>query len=343
MLSLSKHLYIFDLNYIMKPLFLNTPIRKSDISIPHNEHILLLGSCFTENIGDKLMNSKFKVNSDPFGIIYNPISIANSLTRIKKKQLYTEQEISSQQGKFFSFDHHGSFSSFNKKDCLNKINNEINCAHQHLQETKTIVVTLGTAWVYEIKENNKLVANCHKLPSKNFTKRLLSVDEILHVWNPIIEQLKNINFIFTVSPVRHINDGLHENNISKSVLHLAIHQLTNKCPNCHYFGAYEMVIDELRDYRFYKQDMIHPNSQALDYVWEKFASTYFNEQTQQLNQRIGKLQQAVNHRPFNFESESHQQFVKEQIHQMNLFCTEFPFLNFEEEIYQIQQKSKFTV
>lgn len=317
--------------------YLNTPTTKSTINIAHQDAIFLLGSCFTENIGEKLMNSKFKVNSNPFGIIYNPISIANSLTRIKKKQLYTEQEISSHQGKYFSFDHHGSFSSFNKAECLAKINNEITCAHQHLLETKTIVVTLGTAWIYETIENNKLVANCHKLPAKNFTKRLLSVDEILHVWIPIIEQLKTINFIFTVSPVRHINDGLHENNISKSVLHLAIHQLISNYNNCHYFGAYEMVIDELRDYRFYKEDMIHPSNQAIDYVWEKFADTYFNNKTQQLNQRIEKLQQAVNHRPFNFESESHQKFVKEQIHQMELLCKEFPFLNFEEEIYQIQQ------
>ncbi|MBI2280914.1 MAG: GSCFA domain-containing protein [Bacteroidetes bacterium] len=324
--------------------FLHTPAHKSNINIAHQEAILLLGSCFTENIGEKLMNSKFKVNSNPFGIIYNPISIANSLTRIKKKQLYTEQEISSQQGKYFSFDHHGSFSSFNQQQCLEKINNEIIGAHQHLLETKTIVVTLGTAWVYETIENNKLVANCHKLPSKNFTKRLLSVDEILHAWIPIIEQLKNtcptarrVNFIFTVSPVRHINDGLHENNISKSVLHLAIHQLMSNHNNCHYFGAYEMVIDELRDYRFYKEDMIHPSNQAIDYVWDKFADTYFNEQTTLLNQRVEKLQQAANHRPFNFESESHQKFVKEQIHQMELICTEFPFLNFEEEICQIQQ------
>ena len=323
--------------------YLNTPATKSTVNLSHHEPILLLGSCFTENIGEKLMNSKFKVNSNPFGIIYNPISIAHSLTRIKKKQLYTQQEISSHQGKYFSFDHHGSFSSFNKHECLDKINDEITCAHQHLLETKTIVTTFGTAWVYETAEAKKLVANCHKLPSNNFTKRLLTVDEILQVWTPIIEQLKNTNLIFTVSPVRHISDGLHENNISKSVLHLAIHQLVTKFNNCHYFAAYEMVIDELRDYRFYKQDMIHPSNQAIDYVWEKFASTYFNEQTTQLNQRIEKLQQAVSHRPFNFESESHQKFVKEQIHQMELLCTEFPFLNFEEEIYQIQHKSKFMV
>ena len=315
----------------MPSFFLNTPTTKSTINIAHQEAILLLGSCFTENIGEKLCNFKFNINTNPFGIIYNPISIANTLTRTIKKQNYSEQDLSNYNGKYFSFDHHGSFSSFNKHECLDKINDEITCAHQHLLETKTIVVTLGTAWVYETIENNKLVANCHKLPSKNFTKRLLTVDEILHEWTPIIEQLKHINFIFTVSPVRHISDGLHENNISKSVLHLAIHELTKNHTNCHYFGAYEMVIDELRDYRFYKEDMIHPTNQAIDYVWDKFADTYFNKETTLLNQRIEKLQQATNHRPFNFESESHQKFIKEQMSQMEQLGKEFPFLNFEEE------------
>lgn len=321
----------------MNQFFLNTPAKKSAINITHQDAILLLGSCFTENIGEKLLNSKFNVNINPFGIIYNPISIANSLTRIVNNQLYSEQELTEHHKKWFSFDHHGSFSSFNRAECLAKINNETTCAHQHLQETKTIVFTLGTAWVYENIVNKKLVANCHKIPAKNFTKRLLSVDEIVQSFSALANTLKNIQFIFTVSPVRHISDGLHENNISKSVLHLATHQLINKLNNCHYFAAYEMVIDELRDYRFFKEDMIHPTPQAINYVWEKFASTYFNEQTTQLNQRIEKLQQAALHRPFNFESESHQQFIKQQVIQMQQLEKEFPFLNFEEEMKQLQR------
>jgi hypothetical protein len=327
----------------MNQFFLNTPVKKSAINITHQDAILLLGSCFTENIGEKLLNSKFNVNINPFGIIYNPISIANSLIRIVNNQLYSEQELTEHHKKWFSFDHHGSFSSFNKLECLAKINNEITCAHQHLQETKTIVFTLGTAWVYENIENKKLVANCHKIPAKNFTKRLLSVDEIVQSFSALANKLKNINFVFTISPVRHISEGLHENNISKSVLHLAIHELTKNHTNCHYFGAYEMIIDELRDYRFFKEDMIHPTPQAIDYVWEKFTATYFNKETILLNQRIEKLKQAALHRPFNFESESHQKFVTEQVLQMQLLEKEFSFLSFEEELKQIQQKSNFEV
>lgn len=325
----------------MKPFFLNTAVCKSEISISHQEHSLLLGSCFTENIGDKLSDYKFKVTTNPFGIIYNPISLANVLDKIVNNFKYSENDLEENNDKYFSFNHHGSFSSFNKNACLDNINKEIKSAQDKLSETKTIVITFGTAWVYELVESHRIVANCHKLPAKNFNKRLLLVDEILQSFSKIVSSLKNINFIFTVSPVRHISDGLHENNLSKSVLHLAIHQLMIQHKNCSYFGAYEMVIDELRDYRFYKEDMIHPSSQAVDYVWEKFADTYFSNETKTLNLKIEKIQNAVNHRPFNFDSSSHQQFIKEQIRQMEQLCKEFPMFNFDEEISQIQQKPNF--
>ncbi|MBE7442361.1 MAG: GSCFA domain-containing protein [Flavobacteriales bacterium] len=316
--------------------FLHTPTTKSKVNLSHQEAILLLGSCFTENIGEKLLNSKFNVNINPFGIIYNPISIANSLTRIVNNQLYTEQELSEQHKKWFSFDHHGSFSSFNQQECLTKINNEITCAYQHLQETKTIVITLGTAWVYENIENKKLVANCHKIPAKNFTKRLLSVEEIVHHFSALANKLNKINFLFTVSPVRHVSDGLHENNISKSVLHLAIHQLTSQHKNCSYFAAYEMIIDELRDYRFYKEDMIHPTPQAINYVWEKFVDTYFANETKNLILKIDKILSATQHKPFNFDSEAHQKFISDQLSLIDELTKNHPFLNLEKEKNKIK-------
>lgn len=327
----------------MNPFFLNTPTNKSDVSISHQEHVLLIGSCFTESIGEKLVGHKFKATINPFGIIYNPISLVNALLKIIEGYTYTENDLTLHQTNYLSFDHHGSFSSFKKQECLDKINSELKSTHQQLPNTKTIIITLGSAWVYEFIENNKIVANCHKIPAKQFNKRLLLVDEVVHAFDKIIAQLKHLNIVFTVSPVRHISDGLHENNISKSVLHLAIHQLTNKHNNCHYFCAYEMVMDELRDYRFFKEDMIHPTTQAIDYVWEKFVATFFNEQTFKLNQRIEKIKQAALHRPFNFESQSHQQFIKQQVLQIKQLEKEFPFLNFEEEIQQLLQKSNFEV
>lgn len=315
----------------MNPFFLNTPAHKSDVSISHQEHVLLLGSCFTENIGEKLVNHKFKANTNPFGIIYNPISLANALNKIIEGYTYTEDDLTEHQTKFISFDHHGSFSSFEQQTCLTEINNEVKSAHQQLPKTKTIIITLGTAWVYELIVNNKIVANCHKIPAKQFNKRLLSVDEVVFAFDKIIAQLKNVNLVFTISPVRHISDGLHENNISKSVLHLAIHQLTNKHNNCYYFGAYEMIMDELRDYRFFKEDMIHPTKQAIDYVWGKFADTYFSTETKTLNLKIEKLLSAAKHKPFDFKSEAHQKFIAEQLNQMDELTKNHSFLNFEKE------------
>lgn len=325
----------------MNPFFLNTPTHKSEVSISHEEHVLLLGSCFTENIGETLTKYKFRATTNPFGIIYNPISLANALNKIIEGYTYTENDLTQHQTKYISFDHHGSFSSFEQQECLDKINKELKSAHQQLPNTKTIPITigitLGTAWVYELIGSNKIVANCHKIPAKQFNKRLLSVDEVVYAFDKIIAQLKNVNVVFTVSPVRHISDGLHENNISKSVLHLAIHQLTNKHNNCHYFGAYEMVMDELRDYRFFKEDMIHPTSQAIDYVWEKFADTYFSTETKNLNQKIEKIISAAKHKPFNFKSEAHQKFIADQLNQMDELTKNYSFLNFEKEKEEIQQ------
>lgn len=321
----------------MNSFFLNNPVFKSDVSISHQEQVLLLGSCFTENIGEKLTNHKFKATTNPFGIIYNPISLANALHKIIEGNTYTENDLTQHQTKYVSFDHHGSFSSFDKTECLDKINKELKSAHKQLPNTKTIIITLGTAWVYELIGSNKIVANCHKIPAKQFNKRLLSVDEVVFAFDKIIDQLKNVNVVFTVSPVRHISDGLYENNISKSVLHLTIHQLTNKHNNCHYFGAYEMVMDELRDYRFFKEDMIHPTSQAIDYVWEKFADTYFSTETKTLNQKIEKIISAAKHKPFDFKSEAHQKFITDQLNQMDELTKNHSFLNFEKEKKEIQQ------
>lgn len=321
--------------------FLNTPVTKSAVNISHQEHVLLLGSCFTENIGEKLTNYKFRATTNPFGIIYNPISLANALNKLIEGYTYTENDLTQHQSKYLSFDHHGSFSSFSKQECLDKINKELKSAHQQLPNTKTIIITLGTAWVYELIGSNKIVANCHKIPAKQFNKRLLLVDEVVFAFDKIIAQLKNVNVVFTVSPVRHISDGLHENNISKSVLHLAIHQLTNKHNICYYFGAYEMVMDELRDYRFFKEDMIHPTNQAIDYVWEKFADTYFSTETKTLNQKIEKIISAATHKPFDFKSEAHQKFITDQLYQMDELTKNHSFLSFEKEKEEIQQLRYF--
>ena len=323
----------------MESIKFTTPVTipKADFTIAHQTPILLIGSCFTVSIGQKLLDTKFDVVLNPNGIIYNPISVFNSLQRIIKNQFYTENELLQVDGKWMNLAYHGSFSSFDKVECLNNINHSLTQAHQKLVNAKTIIITFGSAWVYEYA-NKGIVANCHKIPAKEFKKRLLSVKEILTAFDAIKEKTKHLNIIFTVSPVRHINDGLHENNLSKSVLHLAINNLVEQNKNCSYFPAYELVIDELRDYSFFKDDLVHPTDMAVNYVWEKFSDCFFDTDTKKLIVEIEKIKAATNHKPFNFESNEHQNFIKKQIQLMDKLSTQFPFLDFEGEKAEIRNK-----
>ena len=311
-------------------------IPKSRTTISHQNPILLIGSCFSQNIGNKLIDHKFDVHVNPHGIIFNPISVVNSLKRIADHEAYTAEELQQYDNKWFSFNHHSSFSSFDKTQCLKGISTALTEAHNHLQKTKTIFITLGSAWVYEY-EDIGIVANCHKIPNKNFSKRLLSVEEILNAFESIQADLECYNVVFTVSPVRHSKDGLHENNLSKSTLHLAINNLVEQHPNCTYFPAYELVIDELRDYRFYKDDLVHPTNFAVNYVWAKFSDCYLNESTIALNTAIQKIKAAVHHKPFNFNSEAHQTFIKNNLALMDDLSKKNAFLNFEGEKRLLQK------
>lgn len=314
---------------------LSTPVsvKKSEFLISHNDSFFLIGSCFTESIGEKLAICKFDTFTNPTGIIFNPISVVNGLKSVFNQTEYFEENLIEHNGKWISFQHHGSFSSFDKERCLSEINSSIKKAHQQLNKSKTIFITLGSAWVYEIADFG-VVANCHKIPNNKFEKRLLSVKEILSIFNQIKEDLKEFNVVFTVSPVRHVKDGLHENNLSKSTLLLAINNLVEQNKNYHYFPAYELVIDELREYRFYKDDLVHPTNLAVNYVWEKFIECYFEEETKILIDEIQKLKIAANHKPFNFESKEHQLFVKKQIELMKNLSEK---IDFSEEIEQISK------
>ena len=309
-------------------------IPKITFTVPHNAPIFLIGSCFTENIGNKLNENKFDIFTNPTGIIFNPISVVNTLKSVFENRKYTDDDLKNHNNKWISFEHHGSFSSFNKETCLTEINESITNAHQHLKKSKTIFITLGSAWVYEY-EGIGVVANCHKIPNKQFTKRLLSVKEILSAFEQIIDELKDFEVVFTVSPVRHAKDGLHENNLSKATLLLAINNLVEQQSNFHYFPTYELVIDELRDYRFFKDDLVHPTELAVNFVWEKFMNCFFDGATQSLIEEIQKIKQAATHKPYHFESAQHQQFVKKQIGLMNDLSKKHNYLNFKAEIEQI--------
>lgn len=320
----------------MASINLSTPvlIPKSEFLVSHTSSILLIGSCFTENIGGKLKSNNFNCITNPTGIIFNPISVVNSLKSVFNNQEYETKDLLEYKGKWVSFQHHGRFSAFNKRDSLIRINESIKKAHHHIKKSKTIFITLGTAWVYEY-EDFGVVANCHKIPNKQFNKRLLSVKEILDAFTQIRADLKEFNVVFTVSPVRHVKDGLRENNLSKATLLLAINNLIDQNDNYHYFPAYEVVIDELRDYRFYKDDLVHPTSMAINYVWDKFRDCYFDDTTELLIVEIQKIKTAVNHKPFNFEGEEHQRFISKQLSLMKSLSEKYSFLDFKIEKEQL--------
>ena len=249
-------------------------IQPSAKKIGYQDKILLLGSCFADNVGEKFGEYYFQTTVNPFGTLYNPASIANSLLPIESDHL----PITYHNGLWHSMMHHGSFSHPDKNELLRRYEQSQVMMRNALQEASIIIVTLGTSWVYEM--NGMVVANCHKLPAVNFIRRRLTVEEIVQTWQPIIEQMPHKHWIFTVSPIRHIKDGLHENQISKAILLQAIDCLVSNSAVVSYFPSYELMLDELRDYRFYAEDMVHPSHVAVDYIWERFVEAYMTVDTQ---------------------------------------------------------------
>jgi len=281
--------------------------------------MLMIGSCFAENIGERLFRQKFKVKINPNGILFNPLSIANCLNSAIKKLPFNEKLLVERENLFFSYDHHSSISAENKNDLLKKIDVITEETHQSLRSADYLIITFGSAHVFEHQTLKQVVANCHKQDSVLFQKRLLEPEDIVKLFSDLIREIKNLNpkirIIFTVSPVKYLKDGVEQNRLSKSSLLLSVNKLVSQNENCFYFPAYELVNDDLRDYRFYKEDMAHPNEQAIDYVWKKFAETFFSEKTRELNEHIHKLNLAMEHKPMNShrtEAAKLQDYIKKQ-------------------------------
>ena len=272
--------------------------------IEYQDKILLLGSCFADNIGKKFEEYYFQISSNPFGTLYNPVSIANSLSPVESSLL----PIIYHNGIWHSMMHHGEFSHVDKNELLRRCEESKCHMDRAMQEASTIIVTFGTAWVYEY--HGEVVANCHKLPAKDFVRRRLTAEEIVQKWLPIMEQMSDKRWIFTVSPIRHIKDGLHENQISKAVLLQAVDYLTANSVLASYFPSYEIMLDELRDYRFYAEDMLHPSQVAVDYIWQRFAETYFSYDTCKEMRVLHQLWRDRNHRFLHPESQEAQAFVE---------------------------------
>ncbi len=310
-------------------------IPKYDFGISHNEKCLFIGSCFAENIGNKLVATKIPTSVNPTGILYNPISIRESILNALSAKKYTAEDVFFSGGTWNSFDFHGRFSNVDKNVCIESINSATQMLKQEIETVDIMFVTFGTAYVYELADTGKIVCNCHKQPEKRFNRRLLKVSEIVDAWSDCIEKIKaknpNIRIVFTVSPIRHWRDGAHQNQISKSTLHIAINELNAKLGNTFYFPAYEIMMDELRDYRFYAADMVHPSETAVQYIWECFGDAFFSDQTKSAIARIEKITAAVNHRPLNPQSDEYKLFCKKNLAEIERIKAEYGELDFSEE------------
>jgi len=292
------------------------PLQPGSPQIGYNSRIVSLGSCFAVNIGQKFDYFKFRNVTNPFGIIFHPLAIEKIIGFAVNGTTFTEADIFFHNERWHSFDAHSDLSEANKDALLANLNNAATLLGNELKQASHIIFTLGTAWVYRYTLSNALVANCHKVPQKEFAKELLSTDVIAQSLQNISELVSNVNpdakIIFTVSPVRHIKDGFTENQWSKANLISALHQTLNNKPqtkNSCYFPSYEIMMDELRDYRFYAEDMIHPNPVAIDYIWQQFTSAWISEETQHTMKLADTIQKSLLHRPFNPDSNSHKKFT----------------------------------
>jgi hypothetical protein len=303
--------------------------------ISHKNKILLTGSCFTEHIGNFLIETKFDVLQNPNGILFDPASVSSSLLSYIQSKQYTEDDLFYLNETWNSWQHHSRFSNPDKTECLFNINQSQEQAHEFLQNADWLIITLGSAFTYKL-ENLNPVANCHKAPAQYFTKHLNTIEEIITGFDNTIHQLfhfnKKLKIIFTISPVRHLRDGVVDNNRSKARLIESVHHIVNKFDRLYYFPAYELVIDILRDYRFYDVDLAHPNYAATQFVLEKFSETCFSQSTRELIDEIKKITNAKKHKPFNPRSAMHKQFLEQQLQKTESILNAHPYLNFKEEL-----------
>jgi len=313
-------------------------IEQSPLQISHAHKIFLLGSCFAGNIGAKFHEAGFHTLVNPFGVLYNPSSIATKLQHLVERKNYQKEDLTYYNNKWFSWLHDTSFAFDNKENSLEKINRNHNKSIQFLASSDILFITFGTSWVFSFL--NKIVANCHKLPDKLFNHFQLSIQDIVNQYINLISELKYFNkkikICFTVSPVRHWKDGAHGNQLSKAVLLLAIDEIIRKTENTFYFPAYEILLDELRDYRFFSEDMIHPSSVAVNYIWERFSETFFDKITLFLNLEINKLQSALKHKPFNSNSLDYKLFITKNIERCKDLQLKYPYISIDKLVSAFQ-------
>lgn len=283
-----------------------TPLTQS---ITYSDGLLFLGSCFADEVGGLCKGLGFNAQVNPFGVLYNPVSIANAIHRLQSGKPFIHKEVIQTGEEYYcTFSHNTEFWRHDETELLECVNNALKTASEHFAQSKWIVLSLGTAWVYRYRQTLEVVANCHKMPSRLFDRFRLSIPQMVTILSDLIHSHPDKQFIFTVSPLRHLKDGLHENQLSKAALLMAVNEVCERFENAHYFPAYEILLDELRDYRFYKEDMVHPTDQAVRYIWEKFVNFAINPNEKPAMQAATELKQMLHHKPLFPDSETYRKF-----------------------------------
>jgi hypothetical protein len=308
-------------------------IPESHIPIDYNSKIVSFGSCFAGNMAEKLEYFKFQNTVNPFGIIFNPVSIEKLVSRAVNHEQFTEKDIFFHNERWHCYEVHSDLSTENKEEFLNTLKSLQQSTLQQITESTHIIITFGTSWIYKLKSTNEAVANCHKAPQNQFYKEILSVETITKSIQNTIDLLQKTNpnctIIFTISPVRHIKDGFVENQRSKAHLITAIQQIIQyPLSIVNYFPSYEILLDELRDYRFYAEDMLHPSQVAIDYIWERFTETWISELSYTIMEEVDNIQKGLAHRPFNPNSESHIKFADKLKMKITKLVSEYPLIKF---------------
>jgi hypothetical protein len=320
----------------MDPFFLPIQIPTPVERISHSRKIMLSGSCFTEHIGQHLKEMKFDIMQNPNGILFDPLSVASSLISYLQPVLYRPEDLFFHNELWQSWKHHGQYSDTDQQSVLKNINHSQQAAHAFLKKADWLILTFGSAFTYILKDQQKSVANCHRAPAGWFTKKLQPVEDMLALLDEALHRLFDFNpglqIVFTISPVRHIRDGVVENNRSKARLIEMVHQLVNKFNRVYYFPAYELVIDVLRDYRFYDRDLVHPNYMATNFVLENFMEHYMSRESKLLAEEVRKLQSSFKHRALHPGTDAHRRFLQEQYAKTLELAAKYPFLDFKTEL-----------
>ena len=315
---------------------------EKETEIRHSSKIMLFGSCFVENIGNLLVENKFRCDVNPFGVLYNPMSINQALKQILSGKTYVEEDLFEARGLWHSWMHHSDFSASTPGECLSRINARLKKASEELKEADWLVMTWGTAYVY-VREG-EVVGNCHKMPDKTFRRLRQNAEAFVEECRGVLEKCREVNpelkVMLTVSPIRHAKDGMHANQLSKATLLLAADELCRTCPDCHYFPSYEIMMDELRDYRFYADDMLHPSRMAVEYIWNCFSNSYFSAETRAVMKEWEEIRKGIAHRPFHSESDAYRKFLSQIVLKIVRLKEKFPYLEVQKEMELCESRLK---